>query len=55
MKKQQLKKSTVAKRAWKTPRVETSEVFNKAALSCCVTPFNTVEGSSGAGLPFCPG
>lgn len=45
---------TRVKREWKTPRIASSEVFTKAALSCCVTPFATAEGSSGADLPFCP-
>lgn len=54
MKNKQPKKAQVAaKRPWKTPRVESSEVFNKAALACCVNEFNQVEGSAGSGLPFC--
>ncbi|MFT6398274.1 MAG: hypothetical protein ACJAYU_003032 [Bradymonadia bacterium] len=45
--------STETKRPWSTPRVETSETFNKAALACCLNGFNQAIGSSGTGLPAC--
>lgn len=41
------------KREWSTPRVESSETFNKAALACCLNGFNQPVGSSGTGLPAC--
>ncbi len=45
--------STPTKRTWSTPKVESSETFNKAALACCLNGFNQQIGSSGAGLPAC--
>lgn len=48
-----------ARKPWQTPRVESSEVFNRAALACC-QPTNPIlnipDGtptSSGASLPPC--
>ena len=45
--------ASTEKRKWNTPRVESSETFNKAALACCLNGFNQPVGSSGAGLPAC--
>lgn len=45
--------TTPTKRPWSTPRVESSETFNKAALACCLNGFNQPIGSSGTGLPAC--
>jgi hypothetical protein len=47
------------RKQWQTPRVESSEVFNRAALACC-QPVHPIFGfptgaptSSGAALPEC--
>ena len=45
--------TSAIRRQWKTPRVESSETFNKAALACCLNGFNQPVGSSGSGLPAC--
>lgn len=42
-----------ARRRWETPRVESSEVFTRAGLACCIDDNNNVVGSAGANLPFC--
>lgn len=44
---------TTAKRRWETPRIESSEVFTRAGLACCLDPFNNPTGSAGANLPLC--
>ncbi|MCB9507405.1 MAG: hypothetical protein H6698_05435 [Myxococcales bacterium] len=41
------------KQRWESPRVQSSEVFTKAALACCKDVNNVAVGSSGASLPFC--
>ena len=47
------KEQAEAKRTWETPCVQSSEVFNKAALACCLNEFNEPIGSAGSGLPLC--
>lgn len=48
-----------ALKVWETPRVESSEVFSRAALACCqpthpIFGFPTGEAtSSGVALPAC--
>lgn len=41
------------RRPWQAPRIESSEVFTRAALACCLNLFQQPTGSAGANLPDC--
>ncbi len=42
------------RREWATPTVNSTEVFTRAALECCLTGFPPEpQGSTGLNLPSC--